>query len=71
VSGKKHQSPTHSLADGDPLATLERTDFSGETAFRQLSAEQKLLWLVHAASFVLEARQARFKQEAHEETSRQ
>jgi hypothetical protein len=43
----------------DPLAGLGPEDFSGYTAFRQLSARQKLEWLAQAAEFVLEARRAR------------
>ena len=45
--------------EGDPLAGLGPEDFSGYTAFRELSVRQKLEWLAQAAEFVLEARRAR------------
>ena len=38
------------------LAQISPDQFCGDTAFHRLSAEQKLLWLVHAAAFTLEAR---------------
>lgn len=49
--------------DGDLFAALEPKHFAGNTAFKRLSAEQKLLWLAHAASFALEARKVRARHE--------
>jgi hypothetical protein len=38
------------------IKDLESKDFDGHTSFKQMSAEQKLLWLSNAASFVIESR---------------
>ena len=48
MSNKK---PLKVLLDG-----LKNEDFDGHTSFKEMSAEQKLLWLSNAASFVFESR---------------
>lgn len=45
--------------EGDPLEGLGPVDFDGHTAFRELTADQKLQWLAEAAAFALEARRVR------------
>ncbi len=38
------------------LSQLQPTDFDGHTSFSLMNAEERLLWLSNAASFILETR---------------
>ena len=57
MSDSREKAPQSST--DDVFAELTAEDFSGATTFDRLSAEEKLLWLTHAASFALEARRAK------------
>ena len=39
------------------LSGVSSRDFDGHTAFLEMSAEERLLWLSHAAAFVEEIKQ--------------
>lgn len=41
------------------FAALEASDFRGETAFRDLTIEQRLAWLARAAAFAIDMRRER------------
>lgn len=38
------------------LREVTSKDFDGHTAFAEMTAEQRLLWLSHAAEFIMQAR---------------
>ena len=55
-------------AERDALfATLDASDFRGETAFRDLTIEQRLAWLARAAAFAIEMRRERETADARNE----